>query len=92
MELDETFPIAQTEGRDLGDPDLYHSKAIDAVRFVKELVPTKVILVSDGDFGHHVETEMQKSLGKKRVNVLNGGKMKPQAIIASIRTIVARRR
>lgn len=92
IELDETFPIAQTEARDLGDPDLYRSKALDVAKYAKESLPAKVILVSDGEFGHHVAVEVRKCLGKRRVSVLDGEKMKPQAIIKAIQRKVARSR
>ena len=92
IELDETFPIAQTEARDLGEPDLYSSKALDVAKYAKEFLPTRVILVSDGDFGSHVVKELQRSLGKRRVSVLDGEKMKPQAIIEAIRHKAARYR
>jgi 7-cyano-7-deazaguanine tRNA-ribosyltransferase len=84
IELDETFPIAQAEGRDLGDPDLYQSKAIHVARFVKTLRPKRVILVSHGEFGRCVVAELTKTLGKRRVVVLDGERLKPQAIIKSV--------
>jgi 7-cyano-7-deazaguanine tRNA-ribosyltransferase len=84
IELDETFPIAQAEGRDLGDADLYQSKAEDVTLFVTTLRPKSVILVSHGDFGRRVTEAMRKTLGKRRVVVLDGEKLKPQAIIKSV--------
>lgn len=92
IELDETFPIAQTEARDLGEPDLYRSKALDVAKYAKEFLPTRVILVSDGDFGSHVVGELQRSLGKRRVSAIDGENMKPQAIIEAIRHKAARYR
>ncbi|MBO0888438.1 tRNA guanosine(15) transglycosylase TgtA [Candidatus Bathyarchaeota archaeon] len=90
IELDETFPIAQTEGRDLGDPTLYKSKAEGVARFVRNLRPRSVILVSEGDYGRHVSTELVKTLGKRRVAVLDGEKMKPQSLIRSVNRRVRR--
>jgi 7-cyano-7-deazaguanine tRNA-ribosyltransferase len=84
IELDETFPIAQAEGRDLGEPALYKSKAEDVARFVKSLRPKIVILVSHGDYGRLVAAELTKTLGRMKVVVLDGEKLKPQAIIKSV--------
>jgi 7-cyano-7-deazaguanine tRNA-ribosyltransferase len=84
IELDETFPIAQTEGRDVGDPSLYHSKARDVAEFVKSLRPRRVIIVSDGEFGRCVSAELLSLVGKSKTVVLDGKKLKPQAIIKSI--------
>jgi 7-cyano-7-deazaguanine tRNA-ribosyltransferase len=89
IELDETFPIAQAEGRDLGDPDLYRSKAEDVARFVKTLRPKSVILVSHSDFGRSVTAEMRKTLGRRKLVVLEGETLKPQAIIKSVERRIA---
>lgn len=90
IELDETFPIAQTEGRDLGDPALYKSKAEDVARFIKNLRPRSVIIVSEGEYGRHVSTKLVNVLGKRRVEVLDGEKLNPQSIIRSVNRKVLR--
>jgi len=84
IELDETFPIAQAEGRDLGDPSLYQSKAEDVARLIRTLLPRKVFFVSDGEYGRCVATELMKKLGKRKITLLDGNKLKPQKIILSI--------
>jgi len=91
IELDETFPIAQTEGRDLGDPDLYKSKAEDVARFVRTLRPKNVIFVSDGEFGRCVSAELMRTVGKGKIAVLDGGRLKPQTIIKSVKRRISRR-
>ncbi len=92
IELDETFPIAQTEGRDLGDPSLYESKAEDVARLIKKLLPRNVLFVSDGEYGRCVATQLTKTLGKRKIVVLDGNKMKPQTIINSVSRKMARNR
>ena len=84
IELDETFPIAQAEGRDLGDPHVYESKAAHVARFVKALRPKSVILVSHGEFGRCVVAELTKTLSKRRLVVLDGERLKPQLIIKAV--------
>ncbi|HYY91491.1 MAG TPA: tRNA guanosine(15) transglycosylase TgtA [Candidatus Dormibacteraeota bacterium] len=91
IELDEAFPIAQTEGRDLGDPELYKSKAEDVAKFVKSLRPKSVILVSEGAFGQQVSTQLIKTVGQRKLAVLDGEKLKPQSIIRSVNRKVARK-
>lgn len=90
IELDETYPIAQTEDRDLGDPALYDSKAMDVARFVISLRPKKVILVVQGNYGHSVSLALAKFFGKREIVVLDGEKLKPLPIIKSIERLLAR--
>jgi len=84
IELDETFPIAQTEGPDGGDPIVLEERAKKVSDFVQSLHPTRVVLVSDGDYGGAVAGELSKRFAKRILAVLNGEKMKPDAIIKSI--------
>jgi 7-cyano-7-deazaguanine tRNA-ribosyltransferase len=84
IELDETFPIAQAEGRDLGDPELYGSKAIDVANFVDSLCPKHVMTVSQGEFGKLVSLELARKLGKRKITVLDGEKIKPIPIVKAV--------
>ena len=84
IELDETFPIAQTEGPDAGDPIVLEERAKEVSDFVQSLHPKRVVLVSDGDYGRAVTEELSKRFAKRILVVLNGEKMKPDAIIKSI--------
>ena len=90
IELDETFPIAQTEGRDLGDPELYESKAEEVARFIISLRPKKVILVAHGNYGHCTSLALARSLGKRKIAVLDGEKLKPLPIIESVERLIGR--
>src|SRR5207249_2128237 len=82
--------IAQTEGRDVGDPSLYQSKAEDVARLIRTLLPRNVFLVSDGEYGRCVATELMKTLGRRKIVVLDGKKLKPQTIINSVIRNMAR--
>src|SRR5438094_530806 len=84
IELDETFPIAQTEGPDGGDPIVLEERAKKVSDFVQSLHPKRVVLVSDGDYGRAVTEELSKRFAKRILAVLDGEKMKPDAIIKSI--------
>src|SRR2546422_10164101 len=84
IELDETFPIAQTEGPDSGDYLVLEERAKKVSDFVRSLHPKRVVLVSDGDYGRAVTEELSKRFAKRILAVLNGEKMKPDAIIKSL--------
>src|SRR5213592_2243449 len=84
IELDETFPIAQTEGPDTGDPIFLEKRAKKVSDFVQSLHPKRVVLVSDGDYGRAITEELSKRFAKRILAVLDGEKMKPDAIIKSI--------
>jgi 7-cyano-7-deazaguanine tRNA-ribosyltransferase len=84
IELDETFPIAQTEGPDTGDPVVLRERAKTVSEFVQSLHPRGVILVSDGPYGRAVKTELSKTFAKHTLAVLNGESLKPDAIVKSV--------
>ncbi len=88
IELDETFPTAQAEGRDSEDTFQYQAKAELVADFVEKLRPRKMILVADGEYGQSVSAATLKRLGRRKVMLLRGDKMKPNAIIESIRKAV----
>jgi len=90
IELDETFPIAQTESRDSLEPALYESKARTVLQFVRNLRPTRLIVVEEEEYGEQVATAALKLFGKTRVSILSGKKLKPQAMIRMIEKITAR--
>lgn len=84
IELDETFPIAQTEGPAKGDPILLRERAKTVSEFLQSLHPKHVILVSDSDYGRAVKTELSKTLAKRTLTVLNGESLKPDVIVKSV--------
>jgi hypothetical protein len=91
IELDETFPIAQTEGPDTGDPVVLRERAKKVSEFVQSLHPKGVILVSDGNYGRAVKMELAKAFARRTLTVLNGESMKPEAIIKSIERQLVRK-
>lgn len=84
IELDETFPIAQTEGPDTVGPAMLRERAKKVSEFVQSLHPRGVILVSDGPYGRAVKTELSKIFARPTLTVLNGESMKPDAIVKSV--------
>src|SRR2546425_2858349 len=91
IELDETFPIAQTEGSDTGDPVVLRERAKTVSEFLQSLHPKGLILVSDGNFGRAVKTELSKNFAKRKLTVFNGELLKPHAIVKSIERKLVRR-
>ncbi len=84
IELDETFPIAQTEGPDGADADVLQERATQVSKYLNGLNPKRVLVVSDGDYGRAVTKELSKTFTKRLLTVFDGEKLKPDAIIKSI--------
>jgi len=84
IELDETFPIAQTESRDSVEPELGERKAREVVQFVSNLKPIRLIVVEEEEYGAQVAKAATNLFGKRRVSSLAGAKLKPQAMIHMI--------
>jgi 7-cyano-7-deazaguanine tRNA-ribosyltransferase len=90
LELDETFPIAQTESRDSVEAELYESKAKMVAEHIKRLRPIRLILVEEGEYGRKVGNALSKSFGRRRVMTLDGERMKPLVVIRSIERSLSR--
>ena len=84
IELDETFPVAQTEGPDTVGSDVLRERAKTVSEFVQGLRPRSVILVSDGPYGRAVKTELSKTLARPILTVIDGERLKPDGIVKSI--------
>jgi len=84
IELDETFPIAQTEGPDTGGPSALRERARTVSEFLQNLHPKGVILVLDGPYGRAVKAELSKAFAKRSLTVLNGELLKPDTLVKSI--------
>jgi 7-cyano-7-deazaguanine tRNA-ribosyltransferase len=91
IELDETFPIAQTEGLHEADPIILQERAKTVSKFLQSLHPKAVILVSDGNYGQAVQRELSKIFGKRTLKVLDGESLKPDAIVKSIEKRIVRK-
>ena len=89
LELDETFPIAQTESVDPKEGRLYKARADSVVEFVRRLNPLYVLLGSEGDYGKVLAKEIVRVLSKRRISVLALSRMKPQSIIMIVKKRIA---
>src|SRR5712692_16706 len=85
IELDETFPIAQTESVDAQETRLYKSRAQAVVEFVKDLSPSSVVLVSESDYGQILEKEISKAFPRRKISVLAAEGSKPESLIRAIK-------
>ena len=90
IELDETFPIAQTEGPDGAAPTVLQERATRVSEYLHSLSPEAVVLVSDGQYGRAVARELSKTFAKRLLTVFDGEKLKPDAIVKSIERKLAR--
>jgi 7-cyano-7-deazaguanine tRNA-ribosyltransferase len=84
IELDETFPIAQTEGPDEGDALMLNERAKQVSEFLESLRPRGVVLVSDGDYGRAVTKILSKTFAKGMLTIFHGETLRPDDIVKSI--------
>jgi len=84
IELDETFPIAQTEGPDEGDALVLNERAKQVSEFLESLHPRRVVLVSDGDYGRAVTRILSKTFAKSMLTIFDGETLRPDDIIKSV--------
>src|SRR6266849_5026153 len=83
IELDETFPIAQTEGPDEGDALVLNERAKQVSEFLESLHPRGVVLVSDGDYGRAVTSIFSKTFAKRMLTIFDGKTLRPDDIVKS---------
>jgi hypothetical protein len=84
IELDETFPIAQTEGPDEADALVLNERAKQVSEFLESLHPRSVVLVSDGDYGRAVTRTLSKTFAKRMLTIFDGETMRPDDIVKSV--------
>jgi 7-cyano-7-deazaguanine tRNA-ribosyltransferase len=84
IELDEIFPIAQTEGVDQGDRFVLKERAKQVSEFLGILHPKRVVLVSEGEYGRAVTRELSKAFAKRMLTILDGETLKPADIVKSV--------
>src|SRR3989442_1070420 len=84
IELDEIFPISQTEGVDQGDRFVLKERAKQVSEFLGILHPKRVVLVSDGEYGRAVTRELSKAFPKRMLTILDGETLKPADIVKSV--------
>jgi 7-cyano-7-deazaguanine tRNA-ribosyltransferase len=84
MELDETFPLAQTESFDSHDPMMYARKARQVVGWVRRLSPKQVFLVSEGEYGVTLGKELSGVAPKPKIIGIRAKGSKPDQTVSSI--------
>ncbi len=72
LELDETYPVAQTESLEPEDPSAYVSKAEIVSQFSRKLSPELVVLVQEGRLGEAVGAQLGTWLPRSHLTIVNG--------------------
>jgi hypothetical protein len=84
LELDETFPLAQTESFDSRDPIMYKRRALEVAEWVERLSPKQVFLVSEGEYGVTLGRELSGRTMKLKVIRIQAKGSKPDRTVGSI--------
>jgi len=84
IELDETFPLAQTESFDSHDPIMYKQRAEQVAAWVKRLLPQQVFLVSEGEYGVTLGKELSGANQKLKIIRIQAKGSKPDHTVSSI--------
>jgi len=84
MELDETFPLAQTESFDSREPIMYEQRAGEVAAWVKRLLPKQVFLVSEGEYGVTLGKELSGAVPKLKVIRNEAKGSRPDRTVGSI--------
>jgi 7-cyano-7-deazaguanine tRNA-ribosyltransferase len=84
VELDETFPLAQTESFDSRDPLMHKQRALQVAEWVKRLWPKQVLLVSEGEYGVAIVKELSGRTMKLKVIRIKAKGSKPDRTVGSI--------
>jgi 7-cyano-7-deazaguanine tRNA-ribosyltransferase len=84
MELDETFPLAQTESSDSHDLRVYEQRARLVAGWVKRLSPEQVFLVSEGEYGTAIGKELAGTTRRLKIIGIQAKGSKPERTIGSI--------
>jgi hypothetical protein len=84
MELDETFPLAQTESSDSHDQIMYAQRAQRVTAWVERLSPKQVFLVSEGDYGVALRKELANATRQLKVIGIQAKGSKPDRTVGSI--------
>ncbi len=81
LELDETYPIAQTESLDPKDADIYKSRASLVCDFVANISPRTVFMAQEGGYGALLVRQLSKKIPKLKIHSVPGEKLKPETMI-----------
>ena len=82
-ELDETFPLAQTESFDNRDPADYGARAVQLAASIRRLSPKRIIVLREGDYGKTIAKELERAFSKRKVIVIPISDSIPKSIVAS---------
>ena len=81
-DLDETFPLAQTESFDNGDSSNYERRAVQVATSIRRLSPKRVIILCEGDYGRIVAEELARKFSKHKMVVIPISDSIPKSVVA----------
>ncbi len=81
LELDETYPIAQTESLDPEDTGIYKSRVSLVCDFVQNISPRTVFLAQESGYGALLFRQLSKKIPKLKIHSMSGEKLKPESLI-----------
>src|SRR5256712_5812177 len=84
MELDATFPLAETERFGSYDSRVYDERAGQVSAWIKRLSPKQVFLVSEGEYGVTLGKKLSEAASKLRVIIIEANGSKPDRTVNSI--------
>jgi len=84
MDLDETFPLAQTESSDDHDQIVYEQRAQRVAAWTKRLSPKQVFLVAEGDYGAAIRKELAGATRQLKVIGIRAKGSKPDRTVSLI--------
>ena len=84
MELDETFPLAQTESFDNGDTATYEKRASQVLTSVKRSSPRQVVILSEGKYGKALGKEITKAIPRSRLTIVPSSELNPNLVVTKI--------
>ena len=84
IELDETFPLAQTESFDSREHIMYEQRAGQVAAWVKRSSPKQVFLVSAGEYGVTLGKELSGAVSELKVIRIETKGSKPDRAVSSI--------
>lgn len=85
LELDETYPVAQTESLDPKDSSIYKLKAELVVDLLRKLSTKLVFFAGEGEYGKVLEKEISRVLPRSRIVSVSGEGLKPDDFVDLIR-------
>ena len=81
LELDETYPVAQTESLDPVDANTYRASAELVREYVRRLSPRLVFFAREGQYGKLVEKEVLRILPRSKLVSVPGDGLRPDRLV-----------